>query len=136
MKASTGVNVFCDAVQDLTLAVAPFFLNAVVLRIGVSEELGLALGTPPGKSSEIMTACGMVKIDTELAPSAAELTIAALRQALGEATREIDNHNCEYKHVTSKDKLQHWQLLAAGDPAADVLARLDAAGLEAIASKG
>lgn len=118
------VDAFGDAVQELALAAAPFSVRQNVLGVRVSEDLSLALGVPPGKTAEIATACGMVRIEVESEPRQAELTIAALRGALAAAVAEIDDHNNDYQHRTPKDKLDHWRRLYAGDPAAEASARL------------
>lgn len=113
-RSRRAADAFGDAVQELALATSSFFAKNAIVGVRVSEELGLALGIPSGRSAAIATACGMVQVDVE-PDRRAELTVAALRGALAAAVAEIDEHNGEYKHVTPKDKLDHWRLLYVGE---------------------
>lgn len=127
VRARLATDAFGDAVQELVRVVSPFFERPAILGVRVSEDLGLAVGVPPGKAAAVATAYGMVRLDVEPDPRRTELTIAALRNALASAVREIDEHNNEYKYVTRENLVEHWRKLAEGDPVSETLARLDAA---------
>jgi len=131
VRARLATDAFGDAVQELVRAVSPFFERPAILGVRVSEDLAVAAGVPSGKAAAIATAYGMVRLDVEPDPRRIELTIAALRNALASAVREIDEHNNEYKYVTRENLVEHWRKLAEGDPVSETLARLDAAGREA-----
>lgn len=130
-RARLATDAFGDAVQELVRAVSPFFERPAILGVRVSEDLGAAVGVPPGRTAAIATEIGMVRVDVDPEPRRAELTVAALRHALGAAVREIDEHNSEYNHTTRENLVEHWRKLAAGDPVSETLARLDVAGREA-----
>lgn len=126
-----------DGVQSLAEAIEPFTSRRGLLSIRVSEDVGFALGVSPDKTTALMTASGLVRVESGLVEVDAarerrreELTIAALRRALADAVREINEHNVEYEHRTPKAKLDRWSALASGDTMTEIFARLDEAGFE------
>lgn len=120
---------FEDGMAELTELLAEVTNKACVLGVRVSEELGLAIGILPGEAAHIMTITGLVKVESEPNHRRADLTVEALRLALGNAVAEIDEHNSEYEHRTPESKLEMWRKLAVGDPLTETFARLDAAGM-------